>query len=1019
MRGWKYWAFSAVSIFLVVPGLNGCSGGGGTPTPETSQVRGQVLDGHGEPVADALVSVRSVLVEGRTDVEGRFLLQVAAGSHRLTASKGGVVLSEVCFTAAEGVDYDLGEIDPATPANCLSPVPGPGDADGDGVLDADEKTGWMVSIVLGDGDIERYAVSSDPNQFDSDGDGLSDAEERAARTDPRRSDTDSDLLSDYAELNVYKSQPNRVDSDGDSCDPDPLFDLGGCDSDPNLWDGYELALSGTSPTLSDTDGDGISDYVEIHTGGTNPSLADLPSMALELHGDPLIEVQVDYTTGTSTHSEQLAREETDRTRTDTTSTKMSIENTVDIKTHAEAGTSTWPPSFNATIDTETKFQQGYFRNTSSSWKHSSVEQSQDNYQQWTQQNVSFDDGKLSVAMKLVNESDLSFKLKDLRVVAYRQTGGGRFSLIGTMAPDEEWPAEGYVLGPSAELTLTMSKEHIGAEIMRALVSNPSALMFEVGAYSLFQLDEWGVEETVNYAKLGEGVLQRTGLLVIDYGNGRVERHMVATNVHRNSDGSGRGLTLREALADVIGVDYEVMTETLTDDEGNTSEGGKVLFRVRDVKAYDACSEASEAYDAAVDCETLHPQGLWLVGGSSDAFGADSAVDFEDVVLHNGERISLTYLNDEDGDGIFNREEYLLGTNRSEPDTDGDTLGDYAETREGWEVAVNGNTPYEVFPDPRFADVDGDFLSDATEFSLGTDPYLMNTDGDDLADTTDPFPLSPPCLGGDKLGLVAWWDGTDSIGASNVMAEDIWTGDAGGVASDGEMFPQGDNLILDVLGNPAFQFNPLPDQDDQYIDVAAQTDDGLSPHRELSVSARIYWEGVGTGKDWATVLSKGDPGAATYALFVSPGGRLKFTLYRSTYRKCWGWLFGWVDDFCADSIYNGTVELLTDNAIAPQEWVDVTVTFSGETMRLYLNGQLEKTRSTTRTWTSGNLKYRDTTRYLIANGDPLRIGGDFAGAGVVPQWPFRGLADDVQVFGRGLNADEVGQLNQIGICQPTP
>ena len=92
-----------------------------------------------------------------------------------------------------------------------------------------------------------------------------------------------------------------------------------------------------------------------------------------------------------------------------------------------------------------------------------------------------------------------------------------------------------------------------------------------------------------------------------------------------------------------------------------------------------------------------------------------------------------------------------------PDTDSDGLTDYEETKEGWEVAVNGLEPYWVNPDPRFADVDGDQLSDATEKYLGTDPYLRDTDGDGLLDTDDPNPLFPPCLDGNSVGTTAWWD----------------------------------------------------------------------------------------------------------------------------------------------------------------------------------------------------------------------------------------------------------------------
>lgn len=59
--------------------------------------------------------------------------------------------------------------------------------------------------------------------------------------------------------------------------------------------------------------------------------------------------------------------------------------------------------------------------------------------------------------------------------------------------------------------------------------------------------------------------------------------------------------------------------------------------------------------------------------------------------------------DTDLDGVFDNEEYLLGTDRSNPDTDGDGLSDYEESNIGWDVVVR-NVRYHVYPDPRFADL---------------------------------------------------------------------------------------------------------------------------------------------------------------------------------------------------------------------------------------------------------------------------------------------------------------------------
>ncbi len=881
------------------------------------------------------------------------------------------------------------------------------DSDDDGISDADEQYGWAVRIVLEDGTVLCRDVSSDPSKPDTDGDGVQDGEEMGNGTDPRSRDTDGDDLKDGDEIHTYFSSPLERDTDGDG-----------------LPDGAEANLFKTSPAMADTDGDGATDYEEIVNGGRNPRLADLPQLSLELYGDPLIELQVDYQTGTSSRQQELQRDEEEQVNTDTTSTKMSIENTVKLHTEAEVGTKQWPPSASAKLTTDTKFQHGYFSDTSSAWKDSSVQQSQQNYETWEQENISFDDGKLSVAMKVINQSDLSFKVKDLRVVAYKLEGRGNFTVIGTMSPEpSEWPENGFVLGPGGDFTMTLERSHIGAEIMRALVRNPTALLFEVGSYSIFQLDEWGVKETINYAALGEAVIQRTGVIVVDYGNGTVERYVVATNVARNPDGSGQGVTMSEALSEIIGLDYETREQV----PATTSPSPKVLYRVKSVSTFkcdeeEATNRYEEVQRAAVCPEQSNPdiRGFWTVAGTGAEFEAGTVGDFDDIRLTTGQQVTLVYLQDSDGDGIFDREEYLLGTDKNDVDTDGDGLNDYQESKVGWQVAVPGRVPYDVFPDPRFSDLDKDYLSDKEESDRKTDPFLRDTDRDGIADRFDEEPLFSRCLDGTQFGLTAWWDGTVRNDNGRKLAADIWSIERPDpLANNGLMFKDGSRADLSFALPDGSDVFALSTQRDETTRIDVEDHPSLSPNYEHTIAARINWEGLASGASYATLLSKGPSDTATYALYVTADGKIRYTVYRTYYETC-SLCIGSTchDNLCKDAGYLKQMEeCVTTEKIATGEWVHVAATFGGDMMRVYVDGEMACEKRTYYEWKEEDiLKAAETTK-VVDNGDVLRIGACWKPAEPWTKWPFRGMMDDIQFFKTALNDDQIRQLIDLGICAP--
>ncbi len=119
-----------------------------------------------------------------------------------------------------------------------------------------------------------------------------------------------------------------------------------------------------------------------------------------------------------------------------------------------------------------------------------------------------------------------------------------------------------------------------------------------------------------------------------------------------------------------------------------------------------------------------------------------------IRLHSSDDAAITTLQeardaDFDADGIRNSFEVeLFGGNPFVKnivagDSDGNGLPDAWETSfiawlTQFGIPVTG-------PDP-LADYDGDGLSNAEEFMLGTNPFLMDTDGDGIPDGEDPDPL---------------------------------------------------------------------------------------------------------------------------------------------------------------------------------------------------------------------------------------------------------------------------------------
>ena len=155
------------------------------------------------------------------------------------------------------------------------------DSDGDGIIDgADvgDSPGEPLACVT-DADCPSTPCIAgrcevDVPRADSDQDGLLDDDEYVLGTDPYNADTDGDGIIDSQDEDSFRGVPSG-DSDSDG-----------------LPDDFEAPL-GTSPTNPDTDGDGLSDFDEYVFVGSDPTNRDTNGDGVLDSADPTARQDID------------------------------------------------------------------------------------------------------------------------------------------------------------------------------------------------------------------------------------------------------------------------------------------------------------------------------------------------------------------------------------------------------------------------------------------------------------------------------------------------------------------------------------------------------------------------------------------------------------------------------------------------------------------------------------------------------------------------------------------------------
>jgi hypothetical protein len=738
----------------------------------------------------------------------------------------------------------------------VDPVDNPNldDSNGDGLADIIQTQGWYIEVDKnGDGERERYRVTSDPLRRYSAfapckpyttlaeiracedapehqaalARTLTDLQKFTFKLDPNTQDTDGDGLSDFDEIYLYNSDPRSVDTAGDAKRP-------GGRIDPDFFDGAKVAR-GLSPILKDTTGDGYED-AELEARGRNPRLAYVPKARLELATDIVLELnyqttstdgvtEVDgVTSSAETTIERAHGTTTSRsdTRTHEHAVEVGLEKEVGVKSGVTASlTYGYTNTSSVTTTNETRQES----------RRALTEALEELRQTETAQefSVTKTSGLLTLGVELVNDSEVTFALSNPIVsVLWFDSEAGRYQSLSTL----EFPTSTFTLSPGASTgTITASESELNLALFERVMQNPSNLIFEVANWEL--TDEHGQ----NFEFRRERVGDLTSLVIIDTGD-EVRRYHVATNLHRK----------RVQRGDIIDIEFAgmrleyILNSLRIDFETATDESGRRMLTSLNGLSEDS---AKRSFWAPI---------------VSHAEIAPAGADFEDFVLKPGQTIILAYVEDRDGDGLNSREEFIFGTSDETPYSAGfpplldgesedpskpiEDFTDYFKARVGWEVAVEGEAPYHVYPDPALIDSNGDGCSDYLNWVLGTDPHKVDTSGDGLSDCQSPNPLK-------RLATPEIGEATISIDHPlRRVTLEVPVQDESGIAS--VIIDWGDGSSTDVAtlpGGKVVESHSYSDIGSYVITLTATNNQGLTSTASYQVEIALAVSPIGLAREY--------------------------------------------------------------------------------------------------------------------------------------------------------------------------
>jgi hypothetical protein len=491
-----------------------------------------------------------------------------------------------------------------------------------------------------------------------------------------------------------------------------------------LSDCFEVHI-GTSPADKDSDGDGLTDLDEMVTKAFdssinnfqfNPRIADVPDITVQLQSIP--DVSISYTDNTSTS------QTTEVTRSNTSSTTLTHSYTYEQSVGEEVsgtvgstgGTSGFDISSNVTYS-KSQQETMSWTDTQSQENSTSLAQMQGETSQFGVTNTG---GEISVLLKVRNRGFQTITLSSMTITALQVDSRDptRQKLVTGMDYDTSSGAfPTFDIGPNGESNNLPFTADMTLGTTYDLLRDSRNLSIEPTTWNI--KDQDGRSYTHNLTNVNA----RSAQVIIDYAGaaGReIENHYVATvtDFQKNRIGAAT------ALANILKVPYTEGTSSPT--YTGTHKG---LLSARNVANDDSVHGRWVVVHNYLDTD-----GITRLSKTYDSTRGDYSLD--DIQLAKGEVLHLMYFQDQDGDGVGSREEFLHGTSDTDADSDNDGLTDYDEVKSGWKVPVTKTLSRTVYSDPKVEDADNDALLDGAERTKGTDPNRKDTDNDGVLDTTD-------------------------------------------------------------------------------------------------------------------------------------------------------------------------------------------------------------------------------------------------------------------------------------------